>query len=179
MRNLKKLLAACVIGVLSFGVLSASHGKLEPLLQPKESGFAPGFISLTKNDIDLYISGEIETQWAFRDKSETLHRTDDDQYSQFVFKSCFDFFSQYGRQKYGKSAVDGLFRLTNYGYWQKEYRYTPLNSSSYYPLFSSTYLEEAWLNVHLGTFVGWLDRHPISVISLINLVAEFHLVMHQ
>ena len=132
-------------------------------MQPKESGFAPGFISLTKNDIDLYISGEIETQWAFRDKSETLHRTDDDQYSQFVFKSCFDFFSQYGRQKYGKSAVDGLFRLTNYGYWQKEYRYTPLNSSSYYPLFSSTYLEEAWLNVHLGTFVGWLDRHPISV----------------
>jgi hypothetical protein len=127
-----------------------------------------GTILTTRNDVEVSLEGELRSDWIAYDKMHTLRPSNDDQLSGFRNKSCIDFMATYGKKTYGRSAADGFVRLTNYGYWYDESHYTPFSDDTK-AINMLTYMEELWINLHLGTFFEAYDNwfsykdHPVSV----------------
>jgi hypothetical protein len=158
MRLITRSLMACTVGLLCLASISAAEKG-----NTAEKKIKPGIISLTKGDVDLYIGGKADLTWKFFDKMTTLQRADDDQWGFWEQVSNLDFFTQYGRQKYDKSAVDSFLRIKSKWLWGNVGRHTPLNDSSKDTEVILPYVNQAWINVHLGTFVSWLKNHPVSI----------------
>jgi hypothetical protein len=158
MRHITRSLMVFAVGVFCVSnMVAVGAGKVEA----KKA--KPGIIAVTKGDIDLYIGGKAELSWEFFDKMTTLHRCDDDQYTSWKQVSALDVFSQYGRQKYNKSAIDSFLRIKSKWLWGRVGHYTPLNDSTKDSEVIMSYINQAWMNVHLGTFVSWLKNHPVSI----------------
>ena len=175
------------VGLLSAG--NANYKKVGPANLPelKKTEFRAediekGTLGVTQKDVDVTLKGRVRQDWVGYDKIYTLRASNDDQLSAFRTKASIDLIASYGKQKYGRSAADAMLRLTNYGYWKQEGYYTPfvnakkLNPTSNVKYDRSvntlnllTYVEEAWINLHFGTFFDAYDNwfsyqnHPISL----------------
>ena len=177
----KSLSLKLLAGIAAFSCAGALYaGYSLPTLQNAsftEQDLEKGTLSITRKDVDVSLIGRVRQDWLGYDKIHTLQPGNDDQLSGFRSKSCIDFAATYGNKTYGRSAADAFLRLTNYGYWYYESYYTPFNGSSrtaytagdVRPLNMLTYMEEMWINLHLGTFFDAYDNwfsyknHPVSI----------------
>jgi hypothetical protein len=177
-KSLSLKLLAGIAAISCVGALYGGNGL--PTLRKAsftEQDLEKGTLSITRKDVDISLSGRVRQDWIGYDKIYTLQPSNDDQLSGFRSKSCIDFAATYGNKTYGRSAADAFLRLTNYGYWYYESYYTPFNGSSrtaytagdVRPLNMLTYMEEMWINMHLGTFFDAYDNwfsyknHPVSI----------------
>ena len=165
MRKLVSLKMLVAVAAFCYGgVLIAGYD--DPAV--KDDKIKEGLLSITKKDVDVNLGGRIASAWIGYDRVYTLQRGIGDQYSAFLSKSNLDLSAVYGYQTYGESAADAFLRLTNYGYWCREDKYTPFSDDSR-SLSMLTFMEELWANVHLGTFFDTYDRwfsfkdHPVSI----------------
>jgi len=171
----KKVLLASLAAITCAGLMHAGHADIAAVRDfVKEDGMQEtGNVTLTKKDVDVSLRGFVSEEWKGLDKINTLRASNDDQLSGFRSKTCIDLAATYGREKYGKSAADALVRLSSYGYWQQEGKYTPFTNSDgardNKTLNLLTYVEEAWFDLHFGTFFDAYDNwfsfkdHPASI----------------
>jgi len=135
-----------------------------------------GTLGVTRKDVDVSLQGRVRQDWIGYEKIYTLRASNADQLSAFRTKACVDFVASYGKQRFGKSAADAMLRLTNYGYWKAESYYMPFvevadptASPQTKAINLLTYVEEAWVNLHFGTFFeaydNWFSykKHPVSL----------------
>ncbi|MCK4517847.1 hypothetical protein KAT92_03665 [Candidatus Babeliales bacterium] len=172
----KKVLFASLAVITCAGLMHAGHADIAAVRDfAKEDSKMQetGNVTLTKKDVDVSLRGLVREEWKGLDKINTLRASNDDQLSGFRSKTCIDLAATYGREKYGKSAADAFVRLSSYGYWQQEGKYTPFTNSDDVrdnkTLNLLTYVEEAWFDLHFGTFFDAYDNwysfkdHPTSI----------------
>lgn len=170
MRRISSMKLLVGMAVLSWAGLQAGGGGAGfPTLKKVKVPLEKGTLSITKKDVDVTLKGRVRQDWLGYDKIYTLRASNADQLSGFRTKACIDFAATYGRQTYGRSAADALLRVTNYGYWKGEGYYTPFADNGERSLNLLSYVEQAWVNLHFGTFWkaydNWisLEDHPISL----------------
>lgn len=167
---MRRFASVALLVAFSWAGLQAGHADFPTLerakIEPK--ALEIGKLSITKKDVDVKLKGRVRNDWLGYDKVYTLRARNDDQLSAFRTKASVILSAKYGMQTYGKSAADAYLRLTNYGYWRQEGAYTPhADANSHLNLL--TYVEEAWVDLHLGTFFkaydSWfsMEKHPVSV----------------
>jgi hypothetical protein len=163
-------LLVCLVAFSWASSLYAGYADFPTLKQARfeAKDYEQGMILATRKDVEVSLKGETRCDWIAYDKMHTLRPSNDDQLSGFRNKSCIDFMATYGKKKYGKSAADTFVRLTNYGYWYDESHYTPFSDDTK-ARNMLTYMEELWINLHLGTFFEAYDNwfsykdFPVSV----------------
>jgi len=142
----------------------------------KAEDLEKGTLSITRKDVDVTLKGRVRQDYLFYDKIYTLRASNNDQLNAFRTKACLDLAGSFGRQTYGRSAADGFLRWTNYGFWKAEGFYTPMTTDQALdvnnldaPMELLSWIEEAWIDLHFGTFFkaydGWtsLEKHPVSL----------------
>ena len=171
----KKVLLASLAAITCAGLMHAGHADIAAIrdFAKEDTNKSVGSLAITRNNLDVSLKGFVREDWKGLDKIHTLRASNDDQVSGFRSKSCIDISATYGREKFGESAADAKIRLTNYGYWQQEGKYTPLtnsdNARDNKSLNLLTYVEEVWFDLHFGTFFDAFDNwfsfkdHPASI----------------
>ena len=164
MRRVTSVTLLAVMTAVSWVGLKAGHADFPTLDKVKLEAEAleRGTVLTTKKDVDVTLKGCVRQGWRGFDKMYTLRASNKDQNSFFKTAANLDFAATYGNKTYGKSAADAFVRLSKYMLWNGNETMEP----QYY---TYTDLEEAWINLHFGTFFKAFDnwcsceKHPVSV----------------
>ncbi len=152
------------------------QSKTTPITEKSKGGDGVSFLQLTRNDINMNLSGGLKDDFFFYNNVRTLRNDYSDQNNFVRHKMFLDFKAEQGVKRFGKPASEAEVKLTNYIYWQQYGHYMPFSRDdirstdldsvivardvTVKTLMPLIFAEEAWFKLNLDTFWSAFKNHP-------------------
>lgn len=150
------------------------------LVVPKK--LALGKFSLTTPDINVFLKSRLREEHITLNSATTFRHDYFDNLDMIRQKFSLYLYAIQGLQKYGKASTEFFAKLTSYNFWQNDSYYVHMTEEDIFMherepdkevrfmddhkhsmLVPLIFLEDAWLNIHFGTFNKRLENNPIDV----------------